>query len=298
MEDGGVFVRGVDAGEPAGLVRELSGTHLRVLGAEDIEFDVVAGEVAAGVPLHTLAHIQLDLAVIAADIPALGQDRLRNGAGVVVGQLLEHQRRVLVVVAREEVAFERGWIADDRGAQRPAVRGVPGAGAAAAVGTAVGACAAAAGAGAVVAAAGGCTGATVATGAGAADGAGRHAAATTAAGTGDRQRQRPASAQHGLECHRAWHSRRVVLATNHDANLPWCFETGLGPAGGWANQWQLQNVAQHLVNHAEPLDPREIVDALNDGVDDVVVGHPPGSTQEHRLPQPLAVPHDGVMTNR
>ena len=48
----------------------------RIGSAQDGVLDVVAGQLAAGMELHALAQIELDVVVVGADVPALGQHRL------------------------------------------------------------------------------------------------------------------------------------------------------------------------------------------------------------------------------
>ena len=69
-----VYLSGVSmVDEPVALVAQRRDLELGVAHAQQVVLDVVAGELAAGVPLDALAQVELDLLQVGAQVPAFGQ---------------------------------------------------------------------------------------------------------------------------------------------------------------------------------------------------------------------------------
>ena len=112
-----VFVGRVDGGEPVALVAQRRNLELGVAHAQQVVLDVVAGELATGVPLHHLAQIELDLLTVGAQVPTFGQLGLRLEIGVVADQAIEDPPGGVELVGRGVVPVEGRDVAGHAEAQ-------------------------------------------------------------------------------------------------------------------------------------------------------------------------------------
>ena len=117
LQDDRVLVGCVDGREPGALGGEVAVTGFRVLDADEVPLDVVAGELAAGVPGHALAQVELDLLVVGRDVPALGEHGQRLELVVVGDQSVVGEPGALVRCAAAHDRIESNDVGRDADAQ-------------------------------------------------------------------------------------------------------------------------------------------------------------------------------------
>ena len=122
LQHDGVLVGRLDAVEPRALRRQRADEpgELRIAHAQQVVLDVVAGELATGVELHALAQVQLELAQVAADVPAFGEHRLRLELVVVLDESVVGEESDVDGGLGDLVSLDGAEVANHAGIQRPA----------------------------------------------------------------------------------------------------------------------------------------------------------------------------------